>query len=120
VLLDFLHLSSPFTWKLISRREDVYQVAYRIPAGPIWRVPRFELFRRFAANPALSRIDDGQSTCVGFTLPRCDLPVMPDVFRYGLCREGADQPWPLHRLPYLSKRLRQRLRHRRTGGGNRP
>jgi inner membrane protein len=75
-----------------------------------WNDPRLAPYRRFAAFPAVSRIDDGGGEfCVWFTDLRYDVPALPDTFRYGFCREGIDQPWQLHRLRYFSVDSRQRL-----------
>lgn len=79
-------------------------------AAPLWHDARFAPFRRFAAHPALARIDAGAgSDCVWFTDLRYDLPTLPEVFRYGFCRDGEDAPWLLYRLRYLSDASRQRL-----------
>lgn len=104
--------------------------AYRAPARLVWSVrhrwgerpdlrglieqrwndPRLAPYRRFAAFPSVSRIDDGGGElCVWFTDLRYDLPGLPDSFRYGFCREGVDQPWQLYRLRYFSVDSRQRL-----------
>ena len=94
--------------------------AARALAEPLWREPRFEPFRRFAVHPALSRIDEeGARTCVWFTDLRYDLPAMPDTFRYGFCRAGADAPWELYRLRYFSDRSAQRLQCCRRFGAAR-
>lgn len=75
-----------------------------------WDDPRLEPYRRFAAYPAVSRIeDDARDTCVWFTDLRYDLPALPDTFRYGFCRADPAQPWQLYRLRYWSERSRQRL-----------
>jgi inner membrane protein len=76
----------------------------------LWNDPRFAPFRRFAVYPAVSRIESlGGSTCVWYTDLRYDLPALPDTFRYGFCRDGADASWELYRLRYFSERSRQRL-----------
>lgn len=76
----------------------------------LWHDARFAPFRRFATHPALARIDAGTDTdCVWFTDLRYDLPTLPEVFRYGFCRDGEHAPWLLYRLRYLSDRARQRL-----------
>jgi len=76
----------------------------------LWRDPRFAPFRRFAVHPSLSRIDrHGDVTCIWFTDLRYDLPALPDTFRFGFCRDGAGQPWQLHRLRYFTDRSRQAL-----------
>lgn len=72
-----------------------------------WEDPRFAPFRRFAVYPSVSQTDD--DACVWFTDLRYDLPALPDTFRYGFCREGADTSWQLYRLRYLSARSRQRI-----------
>jgi len=77
---------------------------------PLWHDARFAPFRRFATHPALARIDAGAGTdCVWFTDLRYDLPTLPEVFRYGFCRDGEQAPWRLYRLRYLSDDARQRL-----------
>jgi len=77
---------------------------------PLWHDARFAPFRRFATHPALARIDAGTGThCVWFTDLRYDLPRLPEVFRYGFCRDGEHAPWLLYRLRYLSDSARQRL-----------
>lgn len=77
---------------------------------PLWHDARFAPFRRFATHPALARIDAGAGTdCVWFTDLRYDLPTLPEVFRYGFCRDGEHAPWRLYRLRYLSDDARQRL-----------
>ena len=76
----------------------------------LWHDPRFAPFRRFATHPALARVDAGAATdCVWFTDLRYDLPTLPEVFRYGFCRDGEHAPWLLYRLRYLSDHARQRL-----------
>lgn len=76
----------------------------------LWQEPRLAPFRRFATHPTLSRIDsEGPGTCIWFTDLRYDLPTLPDTFRYGFCRDGAERPWELYRLRYFSERSRQRL-----------
>jgi inner membrane protein len=76
----------------------------------LWNEPRFAPFRRFAVYPAISSAQDaGAGACVWFTDLRYDLPALPDTFRYGFCREGADSPWDLYRLRYFSEANRQRL-----------
>jgi inner membrane protein len=74
-----------------------------------WTDPRFAPYRRFATHPAVSRIDEDGVSCVWFTDLRYDLPVLPDTFRYGFCREGAERAWQPYRLRYFSERSRQRL-----------
>jgi inner membrane protein len=87
------------------------QAEHRALAGQLWNAPRFAAFRRFAAYPVVSRIDerDGAVACVWFTDLRYDLPALPDTFRYGWCREHADAPWALYRLRYFSDDARQPL-----------
>jgi len=76
----------------------------------LWHDARFAPFRRFATHPALARVDAGAGTdCVWFTDLRYDLPTLPEVFRYGFCRDGEHAPWRLYRLRYLSDDARQRL-----------
>jgi inner membrane protein len=82
----------------------------RALAEPLWHDARLAPFRRFAALPALSRIErHGERTCVWFTDLRYDLPTWPDTFRYGFCRDAPDDLWALYRLRYLSEDGRQRL-----------
>jgi inner membrane protein len=77
-----------------------------------FRDPRFDAFRRFAAYPAVSRIDAGvRETCVWFTDLRYDLPAFPDTFRYGFCRASGEPAWQLYRLRYFSYDDRERLAH---------
>lgn len=77
---------------------------------PLWHDPRFAPFRRFATHPALARIDaSAGGNCVWFTDLRYDLPTLPEVFRYGFCRDDEHAPWLLYRLRYLSDDARQRL-----------
>jgi inner membrane protein len=76
----------------------------------LWQDPRFAPYRRFATHPLLSRIDsDGAGTCVWFTDLRYDLPTLPDMFRYGFCRDRAEHAWQVYRLRYFSEGSRQRL-----------
>lgn len=94
-------------WRERHRFGDVRE--WRTLAEERWNDPAFEDFRRFAALPAVSRIDaQGQSLCVWFTDLRYDLPALPDTFRYGFCRD-ADRPWRLYRLRYFSESARQPL-----------
>lgn len=73
--------------------------------------PRFAAYRRFAAYPAVSRIDACErETCVWFTDLRYDLPTFPDTFRYGFCRASGEPAWQLYRLRYFTENGRQRLR----------
>lgn len=74
-----------------------------------WNDPRLAAYRRFAAFPALSRVDDADTgTCVWFTDLRYDLPALPDTFRYGFCREPGGA-WDLYRLRYFSTDSRVRV-----------
>lgn len=76
----------------------------------LWQRPQFAAFRRFAVHPALSRIDHrGDQTCIWFTDLRYDLPALPDIFRFGFCRDSPKHPWRLFRLRYFSERDRQAL-----------
>ncbi|HEU0203337.1 MAG TPA: metal-dependent hydrolase [Burkholderiaceae bacterium] len=95
-----------------------WQVRHRFGERPelralveqLWEEPRFAPFRRFATYPSLSRIDlSSRETCVWFTDLRYDLPVLPNTFRYGFCRDSVEQPWQLYRLRYFSEQSRQRL-----------
>lgn len=105
---DAYRSPSELSWK----RRQLYGDEPRDQAliESLWSDPRFNAFRRFAVHPALSRIDrDGDEACVWFTDLRYDLPALPDTFRFGFCRDGAGQPWQLHRLRYFSDRSRQAL-----------
>jgi inner membrane protein len=76
----------------------------------LWKRPEFAPFRRFAVLPSLSRIDrHDPGICVWFTDLRYDLPVLPDTFRYGFCRDDPDGAWHLYRLRYFTEDRRQRL-----------
>ncbi|MCX7961812.1 MAG: metal-dependent hydrolase [Burkholderiales bacterium] len=87
--------------------------AQRALARERWNDPRFAPYRRFAAHPAVSRVDeDGAWPCVWFTDLRYDLPALPDTFRYGFCREREAEDWNLYRLRYFSADARQRLDRR--------
>lgn len=80
----------------------------RALAEQLWRRPDFAPFRRFAVYPSLSRFHQrGGETCVWFTDLRYDLPVLPDTFRYGFCRDAPDRDWRLYRLRYFSEDDRQ-------------
>jgi inner membrane protein len=100
----------------------------------LWERPELEPYRRFAMLPAVSRIDadadadvdaetgvfgnpDGGAgrRCVWFTDLRYDLPVLPDTFRFGFCRDDAASPWMLHRQRYLRDDAPQRLGRRSRG-----
>ena len=95
-------------WHARHRLGD--EPALRPAVERLWADPRFAAFRRFATHPAVSRIErQGDETCVWFTDLRYDLPVLPDTFRYGYCREHADAAWQLYRLRYFSARARQRI-----------
>ena len=95
-------------WRVRHRYGD--RTEMRPLVERLWQDPRFAPFRRFAAYPAISRIhDDGRRICVWFTDLRYDLPVLPDNFRYGFCRDDVDAPWRLHRVRYFSERSTQRL-----------
>jgi inner membrane protein len=94
-------------------RRELYGAApdTRPLVATLWQDPRLADFRRFAAHPALSRIDaQGGAICVWFTDLRYDLPALPDTFRYGLCRDGPEAPWGLFRLRYFSQDARVRVR----------
>jgi inner membrane protein len=100
--------ASALTWLRYERLAD--------PQGqhgfvePLWHDARFAPFRRFATHPALVSVDAGAGTdCVWFTDLRYDLPTLPEVFRYGFCRDDEHAPWLLYRLRYLSDSARQRL-----------
>lgn len=84
--------------------------ALRAQVERLWQDPRFAPYRRFAAQPAVSRIDgDDPPACVWFTDLRHDLPALPDMFRYGFCRNATDDIWQLYRLRYFSAHDRQPL-----------
>ena len=79
-------------------------------AASLWERPEFAPFRRFAVLPSLSRIDrHDPGTCVWFTDLRYDLPVLPETFRYGFCRDDPHGAWHLYRLRYFTEDRRQRL-----------
>jgi inner membrane protein len=71
----------------------------RATAREVWEHPQFEVYRWFAEEPALLRVDTGNpSTCAFFQDLRFFTPgrnAWP--FRYGMCREGAG-PWRLFQL----------------------
>lgn len=93
-----------------SRHRFGATAAQRSLAQQLWQRPDFAPFRRFARYPSLSRFDrhDGE-ICVWFTDLRYDLPVLPDTFRYGFCRDDPDRDWRLYRLRYFSQDARQSL-----------
>lgn len=95
-------------WRIWHRYGDHPELREQVEQ--LWSDPRFAKFRRFAVYPSLSRIDQaGAETCIWFTDLRYDLPTLPDMFRYGFCRDSADRPWELYRLRYFTERARQRL-----------
>lgn len=68
-------------------------------AREVWDNPLLSAFRKFAAYPALYRIDrSGSQACVWFTDLRFNFPGMVPTFRYGLCRLGEQAPWQPYRL----------------------
>jgi inner membrane protein len=76
--------------------------AERATADAVWHHPRFTFFRDFAELPALYRIDHGSAgTCVWFTDLRYALPNSPPYFRYGMCRQAAEDDWQVYRLDYF-------------------
>ena len=63
-----------------------------------------ERFRRFAAWPALYRVDrDGERECVWFTDLRFALPSQEPAFRFGLCRADAGSAWQLYRIRLFTR-----------------
>jgi inner membrane protein len=71
-------------------------------AQQLWARDDFAPFRRFAAFPALSRIDQQPAqTCLWFSDLRYDLPALPHTFRYGHC-SAPGGGWQPHRLRYFS------------------
>ena len=69
------------------------------PVRAVWQHPLLERFRRFAALPALYRIDRSTSRfCVWFTDLRYTIPSLIPAFRYGLCRSDRKSPWQLYRI----------------------
>ena len=73
--------------------------AERAVAREVWSQPRFAVYRWFAEEPVLLRVDSGNpSTCAWFQDMRFFTPGRGTwPFRYGMCREeGA--PWQLFRL----------------------
>ena len=77
----------------------------------LWNRPDFAAYRRFARYPSVSSIDESDGwTCVWFSDLRYDLPTLPDVFRYGFCREEAEATWQPYRLRYFTSAGRQALR----------
>lgn len=109
--------ASQLAWQRHQRLPDPHGRYGFVEA--LWHDARFAPFRRFATHPALLRIDDGaDALCVWFTDLRYDLPTLPEVFRYGFCRDGEHAPWLPYRLRYLSDAARQRLpRRRRSASG---
>jgi inner membrane protein len=83
----------------------------QILAWQVWWQERFSPFRRFAALPALYRIDRDASgeICVWFTDLRHNFPTVPPSFRYGMCRARIGEDWRLYRLRYFRNDDRQSL-----------
>lgn len=97
-----------FSWRARHRLGEL--PLGRPLADELWRDPRLAPFRRFATHPAVARIDaEGAAICVWFSDLRYDLPALPETFRFGFCRDGADAPWRLYRLRYWRENARQAL-----------
>ena len=79
--------------------------AERVVAREAWSHPRFEVFRWFAPEAVLLRVETGHSaTCAWFQDLRFFTPgrnAWP--FRYGMCRELDDQ-WRAYQLLGETKR----------------
>jgi inner membrane protein len=68
-------------------------------ARAAWSDEAFADFRRFAAFPALDRVEvTGERTCVRFVDLRFTLPALPPSFRFGLCRGAATEGWRVERM----------------------
>ena len=68
-------------------------------AREVWDNPLMGQFREFAEFPSLYRIDETETqTCVWFTDLRFNFPGLIPSFRYGLCKDGDDEPWAAYRL----------------------
>lgn len=68
-------------------------------ARDAWQAEALAGYRRFALFPVLFRIDSGGAeTCVWFEDLRFAIKGRPIPFRYGTCRNAANDPWRLERL----------------------
>jgi len=65
----------------------------------VWERSEFAPFRKFAMYPVLYRMEhDRDQTCAWFMDLRFTLEGRIPPFRFGMCRNGADQTWRLRRL----------------------
>jgi len=89
--------SHDLSWKRYHKFGDNPHRAKRIRA--LWKNPKLDYFRKFAAFPMLYRMDTtADNTCVWFTDLRYVLPYMTPPFRYGLCQSAGKSDWRLNRL----------------------
>ena len=70
------------------------------PVKCVWQLPQLDRFRRFAAYPALHRIDKtATNNCIWFMDLRFVIPRTATPFRYGMCKPKASQQgWQVYRM----------------------
>jgi inner membrane protein len=80
--------------KWIHRRRFGDTDSQRNLAREAWGQEIFAPFRRFAAFPALNRIEPaGTGVCVSFLDLRFTIPSLPPSLVFGLCRDSPAGPW---------------------------
>lgn len=83
---------------------------HAVLAKQVWQQPQFEEYRRFAAYPALYRIDKtDNNNCVWFVDLRFVIPQRMTPFRYGMCKNKNDQRWSLYRLRHGQVKEKQMI-----------
>jgi inner membrane protein len=77
---------------------------------PVWLQPALEPYRRFAAYPALYRIDKTTTdNCVWFMDLRFVMPQRITPFRYGMCKLKDERQWKLYRLKRGQEKEKERI-----------
>lgn len=79
-------------------------------AQSVWHQPALERYRRFAAHPALYRIDKTTTNnCVWFMDLRFVMPQRITPFRYGMCKLKSEAQWKLYRLKRGQEKEKERI-----------
>lgn len=79
--------------------------AARALARSAWDSPALAPYRAFAHHPVFYGLDRDGRTCAWFTDLRYWYPPLEAPFRYGACRDGAGEPWRLHRLTWRGEAM---------------
>ena len=93
-------------WQTVSKHGDTQKETNL--AIEVWQHDTFSKYRKFSSIPILYRIDtDTSLTCIWYTDMRYIFPLMKPPFRYGMCRQHANNYWQLYRLRRNTGNIRQ-------------